>query len=680
MPFMLSDYISSSFFHEEEIILCEIILLILVTFIGIGICLKDLLHFSFGKRKKHVHANENSSKRINETEVEEDDEPPGNFFCQCFLKFSVTLNSLQKNLKLMTGSHDQREYLKMNRFLMEKSYWTDMKKVNNILFFFLIFVYFVQDDPDDSNRLVDGATNEEQEEVSDNKEEKEQENAEDATSPILHDEDVSIHSSFPFSSTSSILMNNGNNNNNNTFKKKPYLFISYDDQDETAFNKAKQLSKFLSKQGIKSWYQGKDDYNFYDTNDHHTTPGTSINNSHDQQQQEQEEELTQTTQTSSQQQREKHSENPEINEMKKEGIPTSNRSYTSSIRDNEDNSILEEFINDKLQGIDMIILLITSKYQDRVNSSNVFDICRFQFIQFFKLTTNKPIIPIVLHSNMIETRKHWYNRFGAYLDDYTILDFSSNSLFSENMITIHKKKWKFLLDLLCCMMKELTKENENSGVGVAAVVIEKKKEVVDGGTPNPQEKRRNSGQQQTNKNLLTKSIQYLLSSPPIDSSNGEKNEANEQSSLISCSKHPEKPYLYYDMDCSCFFCEDCYREEGYNHENHNIVDETSFQEYYASSVDNTLIEPTPVMKQEIQRSLATISSLENTSCNYVLYVVQQKETMKKKIQKDFQDVSHTSAFFLSGFLLFCFSSVLCCLSLLCLFLFPFPSSSRLSIC
>jgi hypothetical protein len=91
MPFMLSDYISSSFFHEEEIILFEIILLILVTFIGIGICLKDLLHFSFGKRKKHVHTNENSSKRINETEAEEDDEPPGNFFCLCFLKFSVTL-------------------------------------------------------------------------------------------------------------------------------------------------------------------------------------------------------------------------------------------------------------------------------------------------------------------------------------------------------------------------------------------------------------------------------------------------------------------------------------------------------------------------------------------------------------------------------------------------------------
>jgi hypothetical protein len=117
----------------------------------------------------------------------------------------------------------------------------------------------------------------------------------------------------------------------------------------------------------------------------------------------------------------------ELEKMELQVISAQNESNGTNIPD----SLIEAMKNAKY-----MVIIVTKHYQERVNSSDVFDQCRYECINAFKKQI--PVLPIVLHVNMKDPNQ-WMDRFGAFLTDYPFLDFSHPEIFQNHPHILHSK-------------------------------------------------------------------------------------------------------------------------------------------------------------------------------------------------------------------------------------------------
>jgi hypothetical protein len=283
---------------------------------------------------------------------------------------------------------------------------------------------------------------------------------------------------------------------------------------------------------------------------------------------------------------------------------------------------LEEIINQRISNSSCVLLFLSKEYESRVNSTDVFDICRYEFIQTFKL--NKVVIPILLDSS-IKEKKNWSNRFGVYLDDLPYLDLSftdtafpvpinhaNNDSLEETAVlkeqkerkenhfqfslSIHQKKGKFLCDMITAVLLQ----QENTSNTAEKAVVPPLKELITTILP----------------------------------------------SKVVCPLHDNQPCKYYDLNTVEYLCEICWAENNEKLQEHVIIPEVTADQNNRDEIDANL--------QSLQSHIEKIYILENSSDTFLQELNGNSSKLKTEIHEHFQEVRFllcNSTFLFKHFLL-----------------------------
>ena len=320
--------------------------------------------------------------------------------------------------------------------------------------------------------------------------------------------------------------------------------------------------------------------------------------------------------------------------------PFNNSATSLSFYQTEHN--IEEIITEKLQLSSCIIIFLTNQFANRVNSTDVFDLCRYEFIQMFKM--NKIVIPILLDPS-IRDKTLWENRFGVYLDDLPYLDLTIPSLkvshdamdstgeeelqeeldqrkYFHHVLSIHQKKGKFLSDLITSIVHSsmtTTTTSSSSLFGSPEQQPQQSSLLFD--SPMTMKRSQNNPNKSTSSPLL--SLQELIRKIlPL------KN---------NCSVHMGQECLYYDVTCSQFMCESCWNEDQEIHKDHFILAENAI---------NNQQNDHPMEIQErilsLQSHLKKIDILESSSKTILEELTDNYDKMIEDIHKKFEEVSDHS--------------------------------------
>jgi hypothetical protein len=267
---------------------------------------------------------------------------------------------------------------------------------------------------------------------------------------------------------------------------------------------------------------------------------------------------------------------------------------------------LEEIINQRISNSSCVLLFLSKEYESRVNSTDVFDICRYEFIQTFKL--NKAVIPILLDSS-IKEKKNWSNLFGVYLDDLPYLDLSftdtafpvpvnndNNDSLEETAVlkeqkerkenhfqfslSIHQKKGKFLCDMITAVLLQ----QENSSNTAEKAVVPPLKELITTILP----------------------------------------------SKVVCPLHDNQPCKYYDLNTVEYLCEICWAENNEKLQEHVIIPEVTADQNNRDEIDANL--------QSLQSHIEKIYILENSSDTFLHELNGNSSKLKTEIHQHFQEV------------------------------------------
>ncbi len=286
---------------------------------------------------------------------------------------------------------------------------------------------------------------------------------------------------------------------------------------------------------------------------------------------------------------------------------------------NTNDELKEEILLSLLQQSSCILLFLTSSYQTNVNSTNVFNSIRFEFIQSFKL--HKPIIPILLDPLLSDRNETWFNRFGIYLEDFPVLPLTSIESNDFASISIYQKKWKYLHDLIQTMIQleaaEEIDDNKSrltaseSELDISAVSLDN---MTRGHIKSSSMKRKRDH----GRLLVKKAAEKILAIPQY------------------CVTHPEEIVKYYDADCQVLLCSKCSSE----HEGHTMIEEKDYQQQKLQpSFSMNLPETSEEDRKNLSSYINKVTTLEENSNNYIEKLQEEKKLIQKNIQIQFQQVN-----------------------------------------
>lgn len=284
---------------------------------------------------------------------------------------------------------------------------------------------------------------------------------------------------------------------------------------------------------------------------------------------------------------------------------------------NTNDELKEEILLSLLQQSSCILLFLTSSYQTNVNSTNVFNSIRFEFIQSFK--QHKPIIPILLDPLLSDRNETWFNRFGIYLDDFPVLPLTSIDSNDFETISIYQKKWKYLHDLIQNMIQlEAAEEIDYNKSLLTASESEVDLSTVSLDITRGQIKSSSVKRKRDHGRLLVKkAAEKILAIPQY------------------CVTHPEEIVQYYDTDCQVLLCAKCSSE----HEGHTMIEEKDYQQQKRQPSSMSLPEASEEDRRSLSSYINKVTTLEENSNNYIEKLQEEKRLIQKNIQTQFQQVN-----------------------------------------
>ncbi len=236
----------------------------------------------------------------------------------------------------------------------------------------------------------------------------------------------------------------------------------------------------------------------------------------------------------------------EVEENDVDRSQLSNDSNEQERNEGEDGFITDEMIAE-LNSASLVLIIITKNYQTRVNSSEPFDSCRYEYVQ--TLRKKKMLIPLIFDEEMRDSSL-WEDRFGSGLLDYLSLDFTipsvsiSNSVsnavttFSETRAQNATRIWDGKCQLLMnCINKLLFLNTDTS-----------------------ESKSNNDQIEDSTIKTLREGVAFV--------NEVLSNELNASESCDLCPIHLQHRYQLYDTDCRRPICLLCHATE---HQGHNCT-------------------------------------------------------------------------------------------------------------